>query len=212
VISSIAWPSVRTLAIAGVAIVAVALIALGGWFWYDAQQRRVQAAYAEVTARVQVALGPDAPADTKVAAARDLEAWIGRYPSARSVPQAAYELGNLRFGLGQFASARTAYELALQRGASGTLRGLVRGALARTWEAERDFARAADAYGALVKDLDARNFLYEDALLDQGRMLELAGRKADAVAAYQKLLKDVPTARRAEDVRIRLAALGTASR
>ena len=211
-IGPIAWPSVRTLAIAGVAVVAVLLIALGGWLWYDAQQRRVQAAYAEVTARVQTALGPEAPAESKVTAARDLEAWLSRYPSARAVPQAAYELGNIRFGLGQFASARTAYELALQRGASGTLRGLVRVALARTWEAERDFGRAADAYGALVKDLDARNFLYEDALLDQARMLELAGRKADAVATYQKLLKDVPTARRAEDVRIRLAALGTASR
>ena len=211
-IGSIAWPSVRTLAIAGVAVVVVLLIALGGWLWYDAQQRRVQAAYAEVTARVQAALGAEAPAESKVTAARDLEAWLGRYPSARPVPEAAYELGNVRFGLGQFASARTAYELALQRGASGTLRGLVRVALARTWEAERDFGRAADAYGALVKDLDARNFLYEDALLDQARTQELAGRKAEAVATYQKLLKDVPTARRAEDVRIRLAALGTASR
>jgi len=212
VIGPIAWPSARTLAIAGVAVVVVLLVALGGWFWYDAQQRRVAAAYAEVTARVQVALGPEAPADTKVAAARDLEAWLARYPSARSVPEAAFELGNLRFGLGQFASARTAYELSLQRGPSGTLRGLVRAALGRTWEAERDFGRAADAYGALVKDLDARNFLYEEALLDQARVLELAGRKAEAIATYQKLLKDVPTARRAEDVRIRLAALGTASR
>ena len=211
-IGFVARPSVRTLAIAGAAVVVVLLIALGGWFWHDAQQRRVQAAYAEVTARVQAALAPDAPAESKVTAARELEAWLSRYPSAGPVPQAAYELGNLRFGLGQFGSARTAYELALQRGASGTLRGLVRVALARTWEAERDFGRAADAYGALVKDLDARNFLYEDALLDQGRTLELAGRKAEAVATYQKLLKDVPTARRAEDVRIRLAALGTASR
>jgi tetratricopeptide (TPR) repeat protein len=208
----VAWPSTRTLAIAGVALVVVLLIGFGGWLWYDAQQRRVQAAYADVMARVQPSLAPDAPAESKVAAARDLEQWLARYPSARPVPQAAYELGNARFGLGLYAGARGAYELALQRGASGTLRGLVRAALARTWEAERDFGKAADAYGALVKDLDARSFLYEDALLDQARTLELAGRKADAVAAYQKLLKDVPTTRRAEDVRIRLAALGTASR
>jgi len=212
VIDSFTWPSPRTLAMAGIAVVVALLIGVGGWFWYDAQQHRVQEAYAEVMARVQAALAPDAPAESKVSAARDLEAWLGRYPSARPVPQAAYELGNLRFGLAQYPAARSAYELALQRGASGTLRSVVRAALARTWEAERDFGKAADAYGALVKDLDARSFLYEDALLDQARTLELAGRKADAVATYQKLLKDVPTARRAEDVRIRLAALGTASR
>lgn len=211
-ISSIAWPSARTIAIAVVAVVVLLLAGFGGWLWYDAQQRRVQEAYAEVVARVQLAQAPDAPAETTVTATRDLEQWLSRYPSARAVPQAAYELGNLRFGLKLYAAARSAYELSLQRGASGTLRPLVQASLARTWEAERDFARAADAYGALLKDLSPRSFLYEDALLDQARMFELAGRKADAVAAYQKLLKDVPTARRAEDVRIRLAALGTASR
>jgi tetratricopeptide (TPR) repeat protein len=212
VIGSIEWPSARTITIAVVAVVVALLIGFGGWLWYDAQQRRVQEAWAEVMARVQAAQGADASAESKAAAVRDLEQWLGRYPSARPVPQAAYELGNLRFGLGLYAAARSAYELALQRGASGTLRGLVRAALARTWEAERDYGKAAEAYGALVKDLDARSFLYEDALLDQARTLELAGRKAEAVATYQKLLKDVPTARRAEDVRIRLAALGTASR
>jgi len=83
---------------------------------------------------------------------------------------------------------------------------------AAAWEAERDFARAAEAYGALVKDLDPRSFLFEDALMDQARALELAGRKPEAVAAYQRLLKDLPTARRADEVRIRLATLGTAAR
>jgi tetratricopeptide (TPR) repeat protein len=212
VIGSIAWPSTRTIAIAVVSVVVLLMAGFGAWLWYDAQQRRVQEAYADVSTRVQLAQAPDAPAETKVAAVRDLEQWLSRHPSARAVPQAAYELGNLRFGLKLYAGARIAYELSLQRGASGTLRPLVQASLARTWEAERDFARAADAYGALVKDLNARSFLYEDALLDQARMFELAGRKADAIAAYQKLLKDVPTARRAEDVRIRLAALGTASR
>ena len=84
--------------------------------------------------------------------------------------------------------------------------------MARTLEAERDFPRAAEAYAALVKDLDPRSFLYEDALLDQGRCLELAGKKDDAIAAYQRVLKDVPTAKRADDVRSRLASLGTAAR
>ncbi|HTO11644.1 MAG TPA: tetratricopeptide repeat protein [Candidatus Binatia bacterium] len=205
-------PSTRTLVIAILIVVAVSLAALGGWAWYDASQRRVSAAYAEVSARVQAAEAPDAPAEAKAAAVRELEGWLARYPSGHAVPQAAYDLGNLRFATRNYAGARSAYELALQRGAPELIRALARSGIGRTWEAERDFAKAADAYGALVKDLDPKSFVYEDALIDHARALELAGKKAEAVAVYQKLLKDVPNARRADDVRTRLAALGTASR
>jgi len=45
-------------------------------------------------------------------------------------------------------------------------------------------------------------------LIDLARMEELSGRKAEAVAAYRRILKEVPQARRAEDIRARLLALG----
>jgi tetratricopeptide (TPR) repeat protein len=205
-------PSARTLLIAALVGVVVLLAAFGGWAWWDASQRRTLAAHAEVMARVQPALSPDAPAELKASAMRELETLLARYPSARTVPEAAYELGNVRFSAGQYTAARAAYELAAQRGASALMRGLARAALARTWEAERDFGQAAQAYAALVKELDPRSFLYEDALMDQARVLELGGRKDEAIAIYQKMLKEIPTARRAEDVRSRLASLGTATR
>ncbi len=205
-------PSTRTLIIAGVGLVVVAMAAVGGWFWWEAQQRRVLAATAEVMARAQPAFAPDATTEVKLAAARDLEQLLQRYPSARTVPTSAYELGNLRYAAGQYPGARAAYELSLQRGATGLVSAMARAGVARTWEAERDFARAADGYAALVKQLDPRSFMYEDALIDQGRSLELAGKKAEAIAIYERLLKDVPTAKRSEDVRSRLASLGAAAR
>jgi tetratricopeptide (TPR) repeat protein len=205
-------PSARTLIIAIVIVVALGLAGLGGWAWYDAGQRRVSAAYAEVNTRVQAAEGPDAPAEAKAAAMRELEGLLARYPSARTVPQAAYDLGNLRFATKNYAGARSAYELALQRGAPELIRALARSGIGRAWEAERDYAKAAEAYGALAKDLDPKSFIYEDALIDHARALELAGKKDEAVAAYQKVLKEIPNARRADDVRTRLAALGTAAR
>ena len=186
-------PSTRTLIIAGLALVGVALAAFGGWAWWDAQQRRALGATAEVLARVQPAQAPDAPAETRLAAARDLEQLLQRYPSARSVPTVAYEL-------------------ALQRGATGLVAAMARAGVARTWEAERDFGKAAEAYAGLVKSLDPRSFLYEDALIDQARALELGGKKSEAVVIYQKVLKEVPTAKRSDDVRSRLASLGTATR
>ena len=207
-----ALPSARTFVIAGLVVLLVVLGALGGWLWWDAHQRRVLAAHAEVIARVQPALAPEASAEAKAAATRDLEELLARYPSARRVPEAAYELGNVRFAAGQYAPARSAYELAVQRGATGLVRTLARAGLARTWEAERDFARAAEAYAALAKDLEPRSFLYEDTLMDQARALELTGKKDEAIAIYQRMLKEVPTAKRAEDVRSRLASLGTAAR
>jgi tetratricopeptide (TPR) repeat protein len=205
-------PSTRTLIFAGVALLVVAMAAVGGWFWWDAQQRRVLAATAEVMARVQPAFAPDATTEVRLTAARDLEQLLQRYPSASTVPTSAYELGNLRYAAGQYPGARAAYELSLQRGATGLVSAMARAGVARTWEAERDFARAADGYAALLKQLDPRSFMYEDALIDQGRSLELGGKKAEAIAIYERLLKDVPTAKRSDDVRSRLASLGAVAR
>ena len=202
-------PTPRTLVIGGLALVAVALAAFGGWAWWDAQHRRALGDTAEVLARVQPALAPDATAEAKLTGARELEQLLERFPSARTVPSVAYELGNLRFSAGQYAAARAAYDVALQRGATGVIAAMARAGVARTWEAERDFTRAAEAYAALATSLEPRSFLYEDALVDQARALELSGKKAEAVMIYQKILKELPTAKRSDDVRSRLASLGT---
>lgn len=215
-VSLLSWPptlpSTRTLVITVLVVIAAALAALGSWAWYDASQRRVSAAFAAATPQVQAAQAADASADTKAAAIKELEGLLAQYPKARLGSQAAYDLGNLRLATNNFAGARAAYELALARGAPAMITTLARGGIARSWEAERKFAKAADAYGALVKDLDPKSFAYEETLLDWARALELAGRRDEAVAAYQRLLKDVPNARRADDVRTRLATLGTAAR
>jgi tetratricopeptide (TPR) repeat protein len=206
---NLALPSPRTLVAAGIGLVVLAAVALGGWYWYDTQQRRVAAAYAEVMTRAYAARAPQAPSDARARAAHDLEQVIGQYPSGASAAEAAYELGNLRYAAQQYAPARRAYEVAVARGTSPTVRTLARVSIGYTWEAERNFAKAVDAYQAVARDLGPKDFLYEQALLDLGRAQELAGRTPDAIATYQRLLKEVPTGRRADDARGRLAALGT---
>jgi tetratricopeptide (TPR) repeat protein len=201
------WPERRTLIIAGVVVAVVALGATGGWLWYAAEQREVAAAYAGTMTRVSAARAPRAPAEARTAAIAELEQLIARYPAAPGVAEAAYELGNLKYDARQYPAARSAYEIALGRGVSGSLRTLTRAAVAHTWEAERDYSKAVDAYQAVVKDLGPKEFLYEDTLMDLARAQELAGKKAEAAETYRKLLKDVPGTRRAEDVKTRLAAL-----
>lgn len=205
---NVALPAPRTLVAAGLGLVILAAIALGGWYWYDTQQRRVAAAYAQVMTRAYAAQAPQAPSDARARAAQDLEEVIAQHPSGASAAEAAYELGNLRYAAQQYAPARGAYEVAIARGGSPTVRTLARASIGYTWEAERNFAKAVDAYQAVAKELGPKDFLYDQALLDLARAQELAGRTQDAIATYQRLLKDIPAARRADDVRSRLAALG----
>ena len=144
------WPEPRTLVLSGVALVVVVLLALGGWYWYDQQQRRVAAAYAEAMTRAYAAQAPQAPADARVRAAHELEQVMAQYPSGAATAEAAYELGNLRYAAQQYAPARGAYEVAVARGSSPTVRTLARASIGYTWEAERNFPKAVDAYQALT--------------------------------------------------------------
>jgi tetratricopeptide (TPR) repeat protein len=201
-------PSTRALVTAGVVVVVVAAIALGGWYWYQTQERRIASAYAEVMTRAHAARAPQASADTRARAAQDLEQVIAQYPSGAAAAEAAYELGNLRYAAQQYAPARGAYELAVARGGAPTVRTLARSSIGYTWEAERNFAKAVDAYQSVAQDLRPQDFLYEQAQLDLARAQELAGRTPDAIATYQRLLKEMPSAHRGDEVRARLAVLG----
>jgi tetratricopeptide (TPR) repeat protein len=205
---TVAWPAPRTLVAAGLGLVLVGAIVVGGWYWYDTQQRRVGAAYAEVMTRAYAAQAPQAGSDARASVARDLEQLITQHPSGPSAAEAAYELGNLRYATQQYPAARGAYELAVARGGSPTVRTLARVSIGYTWEAERNFSKALEAYQVVAKELGPKDFLYEQTLLDLARAQELAGRQPDAVATYQRLLKEFPAARRADDVRGRLAVLG----
>lgn len=208
---NVAWPAPRTLVAGGLGLVLVAAIAVGGWYWYDTQQRRVGAAYAEVMTRAYAAQTPQAGNDTRARVAHDLEQLIAQHPSGASAAEAAYELGNLRYAAQQYPAARGAYEMAVARGGSPTVRTLARASIGYTWEAERNFPKAVEAYQLVAKELGPKDFLYEQTLLDLARAQELAGRTPDAIATYQRLLKDLPAARRADDVRGRLVALGAAA-
>jgi len=201
-------PSGRTLVIGGVATVLVLAAATGGWYWYDRQQRRVAAMYADVMTRVYSAQSPQAPADARVRAQQELEQLLTQQPSAAPVAEAAYELGNLRYVARQWAPARSAYEIALARGQSPTVRALARTSIGYTWEAERDWGKAIDAFGALARDLGPRDFLFDEVHFALARVQELGGKPADAVATYQRLLKEEPTGLRVEEARQQLIRLG----
>jgi len=201
-------PPVRTLVAAGALVLVVLAAAAGGWYWYDGQQRRVAAVYAEVMTRVYAAQSPQAPAEARARAQQELEQLLARHPSAGPVAEAAFELGNLRYAARQWAPARGAYEIALARGHSATVRVLARTSIGYTWEAERDWGKAIDAFQAVARDLGPKDFLFDEVQFALARVQELGGRPAEAVATYQRVLKDTPNSMRADEARQHLMRLG----
>ena len=201
-------PSPRTLTLIALVVVGVAAVVTGGWFWFDAQTRRAAEAYSEAFAQLRASRNPQESPAAKLAAAQALEAVMARHPSAAGAATAAFELGNLRYEAREWAAARGAYELAAAASAAPTIRTLARASIGYTWEAERNFAKAAEAYQAAGSGLKPRDFMFEELLLDLGRVQELSGKKTEAVETYKKLLADAPGSPRAGDLRIRLAGLG----
>ena len=205
---SVTLPTPRTVGIGLAAILVAGLLGAGGWYWYAVSQQRAMAAYAEAMTRALPAQSPEATGEARATAIGELEAVLLRHPSGRGADQVAYQLGNLRYQAQQYAQARGAFELAVAQGAPRTLRTLSRGGVAYTWEAERDYTKAIAAFKAALEGLGPKDFYYEELLLGLGRVQELGGQKAEAIATYRRALSELTQTRRAEEIRARLAALG----
>jgi tetratricopeptide (TPR) repeat protein len=197
----------RRLAIqVGAGVVVVALIVVGAWAWYRSQESRGEAALASATLLAQQAT-PQAAPEVRVSAIAALEGVLRDHPRFSGAAQAAYQLGNLRYASGAYAQARGAYEVALAKGGPASLRALSAVGIGYTWEAEKNYANAAAAYEAALKAMAAKAFLYEDTLMALARVQELGGKPGAAAETYQRLLKEIPDTRRADDLKTHLANL-----
>jgi tetratricopeptide (TPR) repeat protein len=197
----------RRLAIqVGAGVVVVALIIAGAWAWYRSQESRGEAALASATLLVPPAT-PQATPEASAKAIAALEAVLRDHGHFSGAAQAAYQLGNLRYAGGAYTQARGAYEVALAKGGSASLRVLSAAGIGYTWEAEKNYANAATAYEAALKAMAAKTFLYEDTLMALARVQELGGKPGAATDTYQRLLKEIPDTRRSDDLKTRLADL-----
>ena len=201
-------PTGRTLVIAGVALLVLVALGAGGWYWHTVSQRHAMVAYADALTRAQPALSAQATTDARASGIRELETALTRYPSGPGAAQVAYELGSLRYDAQQYAQARGAWDLAVAQGAPRTLKALSLGGVAYTWEAERNYAKAVDAFKIALTGLGPKDFYYEELILGLGRTQELAGQKSDAIATYRRALGELAQSRRLEEIKARLAALG----
>src|SRR5262245_6152228 len=168
-------PPWRVLAMVGGAVVVLAAAAAAASLWFAAEQRRGADAFARAMVALQVTQAPNPTAEATSQAIRDLQGTLSQKPGAAIASQATYELGNLTYQDKKYPESRSAYELA-SRGSSPTLRRLAQVSLGYTWEVEKDYAKAIEAYSAALASLKPGDFLYEDLLMDRARVQELAGR------------------------------------
>jgi tetratricopeptide (TPR) repeat protein len=189
-------------------VVALALLGTGAWMWSAAQQQRAAAAYAETLMKHRASESPQAGAEAREAAMRDLERVLAQHPTNAMAPQAAYLLGNLRFTAGHYDRARAAYQLTVARAGGGTITTLGRAGIGYAWEAERKLPDAIQAFETALAELKPGAFYYEEVLTDLARVQEQSGKKDAAIATYRRLLKDLPRSVRAAEVRTRLGSLG----
>ncbi len=200
-------PGVRLALKIAVAVVALAALVGAGWLWLRAEDGRGQAALASTADLVQEAVGPQATADTRQKAIIALQTVLDQHGRSSVASQAAYQLGNLQYQAGDFAAARSAYQVALAKGATASMRTLAASGIGYTWEAQKNYANAMAAYDAVVRDVGPRQFFHEEALLDLARAQTLAGKPGEAISTYERLLKDAPDTRRAADIRAKILEL-----
>jgi tetratricopeptide (TPR) repeat protein len=137
------------LKIAGV-VLALGLVGTAGWLWLRAEEASGQAALAAAAEAVQQGDGPLATAESRQKAIGMLQAVLAQHGRSAAAAQAAYQLGNLQYQAGDYAAARAAYEIALAKGAGGSLRTLSARASA-TPEAQKNYPSAVTAYAAAAR-------------------------------------------------------------
>jgi tetratricopeptide (TPR) repeat protein len=191
---------------------AVLVVGLG-WAGWAAWKTRYEAqggfAFAQARALAVQAQAPNAPPDAREKAEKALQAVITDYPRLSSVSQAAYLLGNIQFSAGQYPQARASYETARAKAGSKSLASVAGLDIAYCWEAEKNYGAAETAYQSVTKGATPKDFLYEEATVGMARVQDLGGKRTAAVETYQRLLKEIPDSRRAEELRSRLASLQT---
>jgi len=85
---------------------------------------------------------------------------------------------------------------------------LARTSIGYTWEAERDWGKAIDAYLGVARDVGPKDFLYEEVQFALARVQELGGKPAEAITTYERVLKAAPNSARAEEAKQHLMRLG----
>jgi tetratricopeptide (TPR) repeat protein len=190
------------------ALLLLVLIGSGAWSWHGRREAAAQHAVGAVIVTVQRAVASNQPSELE-AAAKAINEFLASHSGTRAGQQGFYLLGQVEFQRRQWDAAAAAFGEAARRDA-GSIGLLSRLGQGQAYEAKGDPARAVEAYQQALSGRGPKDFLYGDLLLAKARAQEQAKDQSGAIATYKQYLKDLPSTDRVQDVRIRLALLGSA--
>jgi TolA-binding protein len=206
-----------TLVVVTIAVIAVAAIALGGWYYINQQDEK---ASIELSTAVRTFETPVRPAGTPAqpefesfassqeratAARKQFQAIVDKYPRTHTADMARYFVGLASSQLGEYPAA----ERSLQETAgssNGDLAALGKFALASVYRAENKDTQAIDIY----KQLIAKPTIVVSKATAQ---IELAGfyesrqNPGEAKKIYEQVAKDNPSTEAASIAQRRITAL-----
>jgi tetratricopeptide (TPR) repeat protein len=206
-----------TLVVVAIAVIAVAAIAFGGWYYINQQDEK---ASADLSTAVRTFETPLRPAGTPAqpefetfassqeratAARKQFQAIVDKYPRTHTADMARYFVGLASSQLGEYAAA----ERGLQETAASSnadLAALGKFALASVYRAENKDTQAVDIY----KQLIAKPTIVVSKATAQ---IELAGfyesrqKPDEAKKIYEQVAKDNPSTEAASVAQRRIAAL-----
>ena len=201
--------ALRWTLLAVAAVLLVVLFGSGVRSWLGRREAASQQALGSVIVVAQRGVGSGQPAELD-AAAKALSEFLSSHSGTRASQQASYLLGQVEFRRRQWDAAGAAFGEAARRDGGGSIGALSRLGQGYAYEANGDVARALEVYQQALGRLGPKDFLYGDLLLAKARAQEQTKDSTGAIATYKQYLKDLPSADRAQDVRIRLALLGSA--
>ena len=186
----------------GYVAAAIAVVGVGVWLYVSSEARKQTfAAQALTQARGEEEAG------NLPLAANDLNRLVERYGGTRAAEDGAVLLNAVLLREGQTAAAVQNLQKFVAKGHPKDIEASGWSLLGGGLESQRKFKEAAQAYRK-VADVAPHDFLRAQGLLDEARVLAIAGDSAGARAAYAEVLQQYGKLAQAAEARVRLGELG----
>ena len=205
------------LLVAAIAVVVIAAIAFGGWYYINQQDEKASAELSTAVRTFETQVRPAgvpaqpgfdsfaSPQERATAARKQFQAIVDKYPRTRTADMARYFVGLASAQLNDNAAAERSL-LEASRSSNADLAALGKFALASVYRAEKKDTQAVDLYKQLI---DKPTIVVSKATAQ----LELAGfyesrqKPEDAKKIYDQVAKDNPSSEAASLAQRRAAAL-----
>ena len=188
----------RLLAAAGVAL---ALIALAGWFVISSNKRKE-----EFAARSLNQARAAAEAGNLPLASSELQKLIQTYKGTDAASEAFITLNQVRLVNGQSELAVVGLRDYIASKPEAKYLAPAYGLLGAALENSKKFAEAAEAFSNASKSADV-DYLKARYLIDAGRAYREAGKTAESIAAYRTVIQKYPKSPSFTEAQVRLAEL-----